>query len=115
MRAPRYRFPDEVRSTTRSMASRMVREAAVVGTPEELEAWIAGAPEVKASLERGGYGSQFNAPDLFPLFEAAVVQAGGSVPRPVEEAPPPRTRGWVKGLAVVLIVLAGAAVLVVMM
>jgi hypothetical protein len=115
MRAPRYRFPDEVRSTTRSIASRVVREGTVPGTPDELDAWIARAPEVRESLEQGGYGTRFTSADLFPLFEAGVVQAGGSVPRPVEEAPPPTKRGWAKGVAVVLVVLAIAAVIVVML
>jgi hypothetical protein len=115
MRAPRYRFPDEVRSTTRSMASRMVHDGTVAGTPEDLEAWIAGAPDARESLERGGYGTRFTAADLFPLYEAAVVRSGGSVPRPVEEAPPAPRRGWMKGLAVVLVVLAAAAVVAVML
>ena len=97
------------------MASRMVREGTVSGTPEDLDAWIVAEPEVRESLEQGGYGTRFTSADLFPLYEAAVVGAGGSVPRPVEEAPPPTPRGWVKGLAVVLIVLAAAAVVAVML
>ena len=115
MRAPRYRFPDEVRSTTRSMAGRMVHDRTIAGTPEALEAWIAGAPEVREALERGGYGTRFTVADLFPLYEAAVVGAGGSVPRPVEAAPPAATRGWAKGLAIALILLAVAAVIAVML
>ena len=40
MRAPRYRFPESVRETTRVIAARMVRERTITHTPEELEAWI---------------------------------------------------------------------------
>ena len=78
MRPPRFRFPDEVRSTTRSMASRMVREETIARTPQELDAWIAERPDVREPLERGGYGTEFEADDLLPLLEVFVVQAGGA-------------------------------------
>jgi uncharacterized damage-inducible protein DinB len=54
MREPRYRFPDHVRDTTRTIATRMVREDAVARTPEELEAWIAEEPR---PVGRAGYPS----------------------------------------------------------
>lgn len=87
MRAPRYRFPEEVRSTTRAMASRMVDDGAIPRTPEELDAWIAGAPEVRGPLEKGGYGTAFTSADLLPLLDVFVVQAGGPPREP--DAPPP--------------------------
>lgn len=82
MRPPRYRFPDEVRSMTRKMAVRMVREGTVVQTPEELDAWIAQRPEVREPLERGGYGTHFAAHDLFPLLQAMIARAEASAPAP---------------------------------
>lgn len=87
MRAPRYRFPEVVRSTTRTMASRMVRDGTIARTPEELDAWIAGAPEVREPLEKGGYGTAFSSADLLPLLDALVVQAGGPAREP--DVPPP--------------------------
>jgi hypothetical protein len=76
MREPRYRFPDHVRDTTRTIAGRMDREGNVAQTPEELEAWIADEPEVRASLESGGYGTHFTAADLFPLLRGHAGEAG---------------------------------------
>ena len=104
MRPPRYRFPDEVRSTTRAVASRMVREGAIARTPEELDAWISQAPEVRESLEKGGFGREFTSHDLFPLLEVFVAQAGGSTPSP--EASPRRSgRPWLMGALVLVLVL----------
>lgn len=88
MRAPRYRFPEEVRSATRAMASRMVHEGTIPRTPEELDAWVADAPEVRAPLEKGGYGTAFASADLLPLLDVFVAQAGGPPPEP--DAPPTR-------------------------
>ena len=108
MRAPRYHFPEEVRSTTRVVASRMVREGTIARTPEELDAWIEGSPEVKASLARGGYGSHFASHDLLPLLDVFVVQAGGPPPAvATEPGAPKRSRG-----VALLALLAVAAVLV---
>lgn len=103
MRPPRYQFPNEVRETTRAMASRMVGEGTIARTPEELEAWIARAPDAREPLENGGYGQEFSADDLFPLLEVFVVQAGGPAPAP---AAPPRAsrRPWQVGLVAVLLV-----------
>lgn len=104
MRAPRYRFPDEVRSTTRTIASRMVREGTVAQTPEQLDAWITGAPGTRESLEKAGYGTAFTSDDLFPLLQVFIVQAGG--PAPPADAPPSSFRGpWLVGLAVALVLL----------
>ncbi len=86
MRAPRYRFPDEVRSTTRTMASRMMDDGEVAETPEQLDAWISQRPEVRESLERGGYGTEFTAHDLFPLLQAMIGRAGGPAPEVVGQA-----------------------------
>ena len=87
MRAPRYRFPNEVRSATRAMASTMVREGTVVDTPEGLDLWVTEHPDVRDPLVKGGYGRQFDANDLLPLLQVFVVKAGG--PAPETEAPPP--------------------------
>jgi hypothetical protein len=103
MRPPRYRFPHEVRETTRAMASRMVREGTIARTPEELDAWISRTPEARQSLESGGFGSEFTSHDLLPLLEVFVVQAGGSAPKP-EAAPRPSRRPWLVGALVLLLV-----------
>jgi hypothetical protein len=87
MRAPRYRFPDTVRSATRTIATQMVRDGTIAQTPEELDAWISERPDVKEVLEKGGYGRAFDAKELFPLLQVFIVQAGG--PAPVVDAPPP--------------------------
>ena len=84
MRAPRYQFPNEVRETTRLIASRMTSQGAVAGTPEELEAWIAAAPDLEPSLTRGGYGTRFTAHDLLPLLQVFA----GTTPAPVEPVRP---------------------------
>ena len=102
MRAPRYRFPDEVRSTTRIIASRMVDGGTTARTPEELDAWISGAPDLRATLQRGGYGSAFTAHDLFPLLEVFVAKAGGSPSR--VEAPTRSAKVLWWGFLLVLLV-----------
>lgn len=86
MRPPRFRFPNEVRETTRTIASRMVGDGTIAQTPEELEGWIARTPDVRASMENGGYGQEFTADDVFPLLQVFIVQAGG--PAPVPDTPP---------------------------
>jgi hypothetical protein len=108
MRPPRYRFPDEVRSTTRSIASQMLQEGTVAQTPEDLERWIAQRPEVRESLETGGYGTAFTADDLFPLLEVFLTQAGG--PAPEVEVPhrSSKVRWLVAGL---LLLVLGAGLL----
>ncbi|MEX2583175.1 MAG: hypothetical protein WD766_07865 [Gemmatimonadota bacterium] len=104
MRPPRHRFSDEVRSTTRAIASRMKAEGSVTGTPEELDEWIAREPDIRASLERGGYGRVFTSHDLLPLLHARA----GTPEEPREGlAPRSRRRRLVAtGILVALIVLA---------
>ncbi|HEX2090833.1 MAG TPA: hypothetical protein VHG28_00470 [Longimicrobiaceae bacterium] len=112
MRPPRYRFPDEVRSTTRAMATRMVRDGTIARTPEQLDTWISQAPEVQESLERGGWGTEFTSDDLLPLLHVFVAQAGG--PAPEADAPPHSSRsrwlipGVVAAVVIVLVLLAVA-------
>lgn len=112
MRAPRYRFPDEVRSTTRVIATRMVDGGAIAQTPEQLDAWISGEPDVKAALERGGYNKRFGSQDLLPLLHVFVVQAGGPAPTaPTADAPPPRSRrGWPVGVVLIVLLLVVVAI-----
>lgn len=104
MRPPRYHFPDEVRSATREMAARTVRAGTVARTPEELEAWIAQAPDLREPLEDGGYTTEFTAGDLLPLYEVMVEKAGG--PPRVEAAAPPSTRWGVGKLAAIALAIA---------
>jgi ferric-dicitrate binding protein FerR (iron transport regulator) len=107
MRPPRYRFPDEVRSTTRGIASQMLREGTVARTPEDFERWIAQHPEVRETLETGGYGTAFTAEDLFPLLEVFVTRAAGAA----SEAEAPLRFSRVHWLAAGLLLLVLGAVL----
>jgi hypothetical protein len=109
MRPPRYRFPDEVRSATRTMASRMVRDGTVADTPEQLDDWISREPEFREPLLRGGYGTEFTSDDLFPLLQVFVARAGGSVPSG-PAAPRASQRFWLVGLVLVLVAALLAAV-----
>ena len=104
MRAPRYRFPDEVRSATRAMAERMVRQGDTPGSAEALDRWISANPDVEAPLRKGGYGEQFDAAELMPLLQAQVVKAGGSLPEADAPVAPAKSRSPV-------LVLAGALLL----
>lgn len=112
MRPPRYHFPDEVRSATREMAARSVAAGTVAQTPEELEAWIAQAPDLREPLEHGGYTTEFTAGDLFPLYEVMVVQAGG--PARVEAAAPSQRRWSVGKLAAIALAIAAVIVALVL-
>ncbi|CAN5622056.1 hypothetical protein BH23GEM8_BH23GEM8_21710 [soil metagenome] len=106
MRGPRFRFPDQVRNSTRTIASRMIREGEIARSPEELDAWIVQRPEVHAPLEKGGYGSEFDSSDLFPLLVVFL----GPKNAPVEEAEATAT-----GLSrTTLALLVGALVVVVL-
>ena len=110
MRPPRHRFSDEVRSTTREMASRMAREGSVPDTQEELDAWISAAPEAREPLVRGGYGRDFGADDLLPLLHVFAGRSEGPA-RPA--VPPARTsRSLVLPALVFLAVLVVVAVAV---
>lgn len=113
MRPPRFQFPNEVRSTTRAMASRMVADGTIARTPEELDAWIARAPDVREPLENGGYGREFTADDLYPLLQVFVTQAGGPAPTP--DAPPRRSgRPFLVAAALAAVVLLVVIVIVLM-
>jgi hypothetical protein len=92
------------------MASRMVAEATVAETPEQLDEWISQEPGVRASLERDGYNSAFDSRDLFPLLQVFIVKAGG--PPPDSTVPPPSSRyRWMLGvLFVIAVILLGIAV-----
>lgn len=113
MRPPRYQFPNEVRETTRAMASRMVGDGTIAQTPEELDAWIARSPDAREPLAHGGYGREFTADDLFPLFQVFVTQAGGPAPTP--DAPPrPSGRPFLIAMALAAIVILVVIVVVLM-
>lgn len=112
MRPARYRFPDDVRTATRTMASRMKDEGAVPETPEQLDDWISRNPDVRERLVAGGYGTAFSAGDLLPLLH---VFAGKPEPAAAVAARAPWSRSrWVMAVAlvvvvaVVVIILAGA-------
>lgn len=109
MRAARYRFSDDVRSTTRAIALRMIHAGAVAESPEELGAWIERTDDVRQRLTNGGYGSAFAADDLFPLFRGFVAKATTSKPT----TPTPSHSGagrarwlWIGVIVVVAIVVA---------
>lgn len=106
MRAPRHRFSDEVRETTRSIAAEMVREGTVAQTPDQLEEWISRRPGVKQTLEKDGYDTAFTAHDLFPLLQAFTGQAAS---REVPTDTPSRFSrpAWAAGLALLLAILIG--------
>jgi hypothetical protein len=111
-RPPRYRFPNEVRETTRAMSAEMVREESIPDDPVALDAWIAAHPERREALERGGYGERFTGEDLLPLLDVFIVQSGGT-PRPAEAEPEPTGgRSFIvlgaaaAGLVILLILLA---------
>lgn len=80
MRPPRYRFPDQVRSATRAMAARMVRQGQIARTAEQLDVWVSEHPDVARPLMKGGYGRAFDANDLFPLLEVFLTQEGARAP-----------------------------------
>ena len=114
MRPPRYRFPDEVRTTTRAMATRMVTESTVVETPADLEAWLVANPRDKQSLEKGGFESEFNAADLLPLLHVMIQNAGGPPPRPTIDPPPPAAKSFwpVIAVALLIVIVIGVAALI---
>lgn len=114
MRPPRYHFPDEVRTATRDMAARSVRAGTVARTPEELDAWIAQAPDLREPLEHGGYTTEFTANDLFPLYEVMVERAGGPAPTAADAAQP-RSRWSVGVIAAIALAIVAVVALVLAM
>lgn len=109
MRDPRYRFSDDVRATTRAIALRMVHAGTVADSPEGLEAWIARTDDVRERLTQGGYGSAFDAGDLFPLFRGFVAKATAAPP-----ARASRERAKWLWIGVVVVIVAAIVVAVVM-
>ena len=110
MRDPRYRFSDDVRATTRAIALRMIHAGAVAASPEELEAWIAQTDDVRERLTRGGYGSEFTAGDLFPLFQGSVARATAATPTRSAAGP----GRWLRiGLIVAIVAIVANVVIVV--
>lgn len=99
MREARYRFSEDVRSTTRAIALRMIHAGVVASSPEALDAWIAGTDDVRERLTDGGYGSEFDADDLFPLFQAFVAKATTATP----SRSPARPATWL-WISIVLVV-----------
>jgi hypothetical protein len=108
MRPPRYHFPDRVRNATRSAAAEMVRDGEVAGSVAEFEGWIGERPQVREELVAGGYGTEFDAGDLFPLLQAMVGRAGGTAVGVEGVAGAARGRGgwYLVGFAVLLVVVA---------
>lgn len=105
MRGPRYRFPEHVRSTTREIAARMIRDDEVVETPGQFESWISLHPDARAALEEGGYGSEFDAEDLFPLLQVRLPAVAAAVEaRPARGRP--RRAVLVAALVAILVALA---------
>jgi hypothetical protein len=87
----------------------MVRDDSAAHTPEELDAWIDGAPEIGATLTKGGYGTAFTSADLLPLLQVFIAKAGGAPPP--SDAPPPSARNRRRSVGV-LVALSIAIVLV---
>ena len=110
MRGPRYRFSDDVRATTRAIALRMVHAATVATSPEELDAWIARTDDIRARLTNGGYGSEFTAEDLFPLFKGFVEKATAATP--ARPGTGPARRLWIGVIVAVVAVVVGVIVAV---
>ena len=110
MRAPRHRFSEEVRSTCRSIAARWAHEGAIAQTPDELEFWISENPEVRKSLELGGYNTKFTSHDLLPLIQAFLGQGSAAAPqakRPHRSWKPAGLAGIALLVAILIGVLAG--------
>jgi hypothetical protein len=103
MRDPRYRFTDAVRASTRAIALRMIHSGTVADSPVQLDDWIARTEDLRESLVNAGYGSAFNADDLFPLFQSYVAKSSRPAAPPIEA----RASRWVWiGVIVTVIVAA---------
>jgi hypothetical protein len=105
MRDPRYRFSDEVRSVTRAIALRMIHAGTVADSPDGVRLWIEQTPDLKEKLVRGGYGSAFDADDLFPLFESFVAKARAAATIPVKRPGRPMWIALIVAAAVTLAVI----------
>jgi hypothetical protein len=85
---------------------RMIHAGTVAESPEALDAWIARTDDLRATLTKGGYGSEFGSEDLFPLFAAFVAKATAArTPSP----PPPSRPMWFW----VAVIAAGVAIVIV--
>lgn len=92
----------------------MVETGTVAATPEAMDDWLAGAPELRQELVEGGYGTAFSAADLHPLLLVMVQHSGGHVPEP--EGPYPdavnhehgRGRGFKMALMIAALLVAVA-------
>ena len=105
MRDPRYRFSNDVRAATRAIAARMTYAKDVAETPEALAAWIARTDDLRETLTHGGYRSEFDADDLFPLFQAFVAKATAATPD--RTAVRPLKWMWIAGIAAVVAIVIG--------
>lgn len=110
MRDPRYRFSDDVRATTRAIALRMVHAGTVAASPEELEAWIARTDDIRDRLTAGGYGSEFTAGDLFPLFQGSVARATAAAPSASRSGAGRSRWLWIGLIVIVVAIVAGVIV-----
>lgn len=108
MRDPRYRFSDEVRTTTRAAALRMIHAGTVAASPEALGAWIAQTDDLRETLTNGGYGSAFTAEDLFPLFQGYVAKATTATAAPARSRPAKWL--WIGLIVIVIAIIAGVMV-----
>jgi hypothetical protein len=109
MREPRYRFSDPVRATTQAIALRMIHAGEIAASSQELAAWIDRTDDVRERLTQGGYGEEFSADDLFPLFQGFVakVTAASPAPRPSRSTRRLSTRAIVVIVAIVVVVVLG--------
>ena len=109
MRGPRYRFSDAVRASTRALALRMIHSGNVAVSSQELAQAIERTEDLRAKLVAGGYGTQFTAEDLYPLYEGAVSRATNVAP--ARTASPSKKWPWVLAAAVIVAVVAVALLL----
>jgi hypothetical protein len=85
------------------MASMMKRDDSIAYTPEELDAWISGRPEIQDALQKGGYGRAFHAGDLLPLLHVFIGPEHLKAPH--EESPTRPSRNLLYGGALLAILL----------
>ena len=99
------------------MVSRTIASHSVAESSEQMAAWISAEPDVAESLRKGGYGTAFNADDLFPLYQVMVskslaVPPASAATRDGQPAAPGRGRLMIVGVsvafAIILLLLAFA-------